>query len=328
MIRMKARLDKNEMPFLPPDVVLNSMKDSITNLNRYTPQEEVDGLTHLLAEYNNISPEAIFLSPGSDIIIKEFIFLHSTIDQIIIPDPAFIIIENSVEKTPSSILKVKLSAPNFHFPYDYLISEIEKPTLIVLDNPNNPTGKLIIDKKGIEDLLNNDNITLLIDEAYFEFSKYTVIDLIDTYPNLAILRTLSKSFGLAGSGIGYLIAGEKLRKKFKGLEIMLPYPSVTAASAALIHRDYIEEYRDLIKREKQKILKKCDHLNITAYPSSTNFVLINTEIPDIAKSLAERNILVYDASNYFTFGFIRVSIGLEKENEYFLETLEKIVQTQ
>ncbi|MBD3211940.1 MAG: aminotransferase class I/II-fold pyridoxal phosphate-dependent enzyme [Candidatus Lokiarchaeota archaeon] len=323
---MKARLDKNEMPFLPPNIVINAVKKSIAKLNRYTSQEYVDELTHLLANYNDISPETIFLSPGSDIIIKEFVFLHSTVDQIIIPDPAFIIIENSVEKTPSSILKVKLSAPDFRFPYKYLVSEIDKPTLIVVDNPNNPTGKLIIEKEGIKKLLNNDNITLLVDEAYFEFSKYTVIDLIETYPNLAILRTLSKSFGLAGSGIGYLITGEKLREKFKGLEIMLPYPSVIAASAALKHRDYIEEYRDLIQREKQKILEKCEQLNVTAYPSNTNFVLINTEIPNIVNTLAKQNVFVYDASNYFASGYIRASIGLKKENDYFLKILEKVVQ--
>jgi histidinol-phosphate aminotransferase len=125
-----------------------------------------------------------------------------------------------------------------------------------------------------------------------------------------------------------LITGEKLREKFKGLEIMLPYPSVIAASAALKHRDYIEEYSDLIQREKQKILEKCDQLNVTAYPSNTNFVLINTEIPNIVNTLAKQNVFVYDASNDFASGYIRASIGLEKENDYFLKILEKVVQAQ
>jgi len=322
---MKAQLDKNEMPESPPDTILNAIKNSIKYINRYTPQKKVDNLKTLLAEYNNINKEYFFLSPGSDILIKEFIFLHSNIEQIIIPDPTFIIIENAVGKTSSSILKVKLSAPEFQFPHQQVLSEIDKSTLVVIDNPNNPTGKIIIDKEGIEQLLNNQNVILLIDEAYFEFSRQTVIELIEKYPNFAILRTLSKSFGLAGSGIGYMIASKDIMKRFSGLEIMLPYPSVIAAIAALKNRNYLDEYINSMQKEKEKMLERVNQLNIDVYPSKTNFLLMGTDQPDIAKKLAEKEIYVYDASNYLSPGYIRVTIGNKKENAYFLDVLENIL---
>lgn len=325
---MKVYLDKNEMPHTPPEYILNSIRESIKHINRYTPQKRVDTLRNFLAEYNEIDKKYFFLSPGSDILIKEFVFLYSKIDQIIIPDPTFIIIDNAVEKTTSSILKIKLSPPDFKFPYNFISSELEEPTLIILDNPNNPTGKLIIDTNGIKKLLQHENVFVLIDEAYYEFSKKTAIKLIEKYPNLAILRTLSKSFGLAGSGIGYMIAGEKIIEKFRGLEIMLPYPSVVAAISALKNTDYLKDYLKEIETEKKRIYKKLSELSIEIYSSKTNFLLINTRIPDIIKKLTEKGVYVYDASNYFSSGYLRVTIGTEKENNYFIHVLENIINNK
>ncbi|MFO7796053.1 MAG: pyridoxal phosphate-dependent aminotransferase [Promethearchaeati archaeon] len=321
---MKVYLDKNEMPYPPPKNIINSVKECLKNINRYTPQEKVDELTALLANYNNIDEDRLFLSPGSDLLLKEFIFLYSNIEQIIIPDPTFIIIENAVEKLSTSVLKVKLSAPDFKFPVKFIKFELKQPTLIIIDNPNNPTGQLIINQKEVESLLQNKEVFLLIDEAYYEFSKQTVINLTEKYPNLAVMRTLSKSFGLAGSGIGYMVAGTEIRKKFNGLEIMLPYPSVIAATSALKNLDYLNEYINLMEKEKQRLIEQIRKFGFETYSSKTNFLLINTGIPNIAEKLANNKVYVYDASNYFSSGYIRVTISTEEENNYFLDVLEKI----
>ena len=278
---MKVRLNMNEMYKAPPKNVITSVKESIDQINRYTPQKEVDILIEHLSSYTKVPHESIILSSGSDLLIKEFIYLFSSNRQIIIADPTFVVINNSAQNTDAPLLKIKLNEPNYQISIESLINELEKPSLVVFDNPNNPTGSLILTQDVIETILEDQNVILLIDEAYYEFSKVGYVELIDNYPNLAVLRTLSKSFGLAGSGIGYLIAGDLIQKRFQGLEIMLPYPSVIAGIKALEHKEYMDDYIKDVEAEKRRITKIALELGIIVYPSHTNFLLMKTETHNI-----------------------------------------------
>jgi len=200
---------------------------------------------------------------------------------------------------------------------------------MVIDNPNNPTGNLLLDEKDVKILLENENVILLVDEAYFEFSKVGFADLIKDYPNLAISRTLSKSFGLAGSGIGYLIAGELAQQRFSGLEIMLPYPSIIAGIQALNNRNYMAEFINEVNQEKQRVMNSLSELGITVYPSYTNFLLIKTNIQDLSLKLEEKGIFVSNLSHYsLSSEFIRVSIGSKIENNTFIEIIKELIRSQ
>ncbi len=322
---MKIRLNMNEMYKSPPKDIINSVKESINQINRYTPQKKVDLLVEYLSQYVKVPHESIILSSGSDLLIKEFIFLFSNNRQIVIADPTFGVITNSAQNTDSALLKIKLNEPNYQIPIESLVDELQTPSLIVFDNPNNPTGSLILTQKDIETILEHENIILLLDEAYYEFSNVSYVELINDYPNLAVLRTLSKSFGLAGSGIGYLIAGDLIRKKFQGLETMLPYPSVIAGIKALEYKNYMDDYIKEVETEKRRLIKCLLDLGITVYPSHTNFLLIKTELHNISERLAEREILVHDASNQLGSKYFRVTIGSRKENDLFLGTLKNII---
>ncbi|TXT58100.1 MAG: putative Histidinol-phosphate aminotransferase [Promethearchaeota archaeon] len=321
---MKIRLDKNEMPNAPSEIIIDAVKASINHIHRYTPQEKVNELLGLLSNYTNIPEDYLYLNFGSDILIKEFILLFSKNREIIFPDPCFFLIENTALKTKSEILKVKLKPPNFSFPSLIIEERIKKPTLIIVDNPNNPTGKLIIEEKGVKTLLENDQVIMLIDEAYFEFSGHSFLELIKNYPNLGICRTFSKTFGLAASGIGYLIMGRKIQEKFEGLDIMLPYPSVIAAIEALKHRYYMEEYVKMIKNEKERVSDELKKLGFTVYSSATNFLLVKTDRPDLVTELLKHNIFVKDVSNYFPRNHIRITISSKSENSQFLDALKQI----
>ncbi|MFW9901927.1 MAG: pyridoxal phosphate-dependent aminotransferase [Candidatus Thorarchaeota archaeon] len=322
---MKVRLNMNEMYKSPPKDIIDSVKESIDQINRYTPQEEVNLLVENLSHYTKVPCESIFLSPGSDLLIKEFIFLFSGNRQIIIPDPTFIVINNAAQNADSPILKIKLNEPNFKISIEAFIDDLITPSLIVFDNPNNPTGNLIITQKDIETILQNENVILLIDEAYFEFSKVSYIDLVNNYPNLAILRTLSKSFGLAGSGIGYLIAGDIIRKRFHGLDIMLPYPSVVAGIKALESQNYMDDYINEVESEKKRITNIALNLGISVYSSYTNFLLMKTEFKDISEKLSQQGILVHDTSIQLGPEYFRVTIGSKEENDFFLDALKDII---
>ncbi len=322
---MMIKLNMNEMYKAPPKEVIFHAKKSIDLINRYTPQEEVDTLLDELSIYANAPQESIVLSSGSDLLIKEFIFLFSNNRKIIIAEPTFIIINNSAQNADSPLIKIRLNEPNFKLPLEPLLNELKTPSLIVFDNPNNPTGNLILTKSDIESILEYEDVILLIDEAYFEFSKVSFVDLVKTYPNLAILRTLSKSFGLAGSGIGYLIAGDLIRKKFQGLEIMLPYPSVIAGIKALEYQNYMVDYVKGVENEKKKIIDFVTNLGINVYPSFTNFLLMKTKIQRIFEKLAEQGVLVHNVSAQLGSEYFRVTIGSKNENNIFLDSLKNII---
>lgn len=324
---MKIKLNLNEMYKSPPKEIINPVKESINRINRYTPQKEVDILIEELSRYTNVPQESIILSSGSDLIIKEFIFLFSNNRQIIIAEPTFVVINNSAQNADSSLIKIRLNEPDFKISLESLNNELNTPSLVVFDNPNNPTGSLIITENDIKSILEYENVILLIDEAYYEFSRVSFIELINDYPNLAILRTLSKSFGLAGSGIGYLIAGDLIRKKFQGLEIMLPYPSVVAGIEALRNQKYMIDYANEVETEKRRIINIVSGLGIVIYRSYTNFLLMKTKIKNISERLAEQGILVHDASNQLSPGYFRVTIGSKKENDYFLNALKNIISS-
>ncbi|MGV9202578.1 MAG: pyridoxal phosphate-dependent aminotransferase [Promethearchaeia archaeon] len=321
----KIRLNLSENPNPPPRKVRDQMKKVIDEINRYTPQEKVGTLKTELADYTHIAKESIFLSSASDIILKEFIFLVGQQRKIITVDPTFFLIKNAINKMNSEALFVRLREPDFNIKIDPLISEMKKPTLVLFDNPNNPTGNLIIAEEQLIKLLEVPDVICLVDEAYFEFSEITFRHLLEDYPNLAILRTVSKSFGLAGDGIGYLLMGKQIKEIFDGLQVKLPHPGVIGSIIALRNPEYMEKYILKIKREKQKMEEAFSSLALKAFPSYTNFFLVKTQQLDIAHKLAKRNILVSDVSSQLGEGYIRVSIGNPDENEQFLRTIKKIV---
>lgn len=321
----KIRLDLSEMSIPPPLNIRNKMKDTIDNINRYTPQEEVDILKKLLSDYANVNEKNLFLSSASDIILKEFIFLIGQNRKIISLDPTFILIKNAIQKVNSDSLFFRLREPKFQLKIEPLINELDKPTLLIFDNPNNPTGSLVIGEEELKKLLDLENTICLVDEAYFEFSNTNFGHLINKYPNLAVLRTVSKSFALAGDGIGYLLMGKKIKKRFEGLEIKLPHPGVIGATYALQNRDYMEKYVRKVKKERDRMYKKLSNLKLEVFPSQTNFLLLKTNHHNIVQQLAQKDIFVSDVSAHLGSGYIRVSIGNADENEAFLKQLKKIV---
>lgn len=321
---MLVRLDRNEMSIKLPREITDPIKESIEFLNRYTPQSKVDELLSLLSTYTNSPKNSIILSSASDILLKEFIYLFSKNRQIILADPSFFLINATCRKIYSSILKVRLKEPEFKFSIGPLIDELKKPTLIILDNPNNPTGNIVLDKNEVKLILENENVIFLVDEAYFEFSNVSYANLIADYPNLAILRTLSKGFGLSGLGVGYIIGGETVQKRFLGINTMLPYLNVVAGISALKNKNYAIVYIEEVEKEKNRIRSVALKLDISVFKSYSNFLLMKTKIPNISKKLTEQGVLVLDVSKQLGSEYFRVTIGTRKENDYFLGALEKI----
>ena len=323
------RLNRNENPYPPLEKIIEAAKKGLTNLNRYPDTEDIDNLRRMLSVYTNVKENNLFLGSGFYSLIMQVINLFSRKGKIVTVDPTLSFPTRTMYDLETKLLKIKICEPLFSLPITPLINELKDADLVFIDNPNNPTGSLLLYGGSVDDLCNSTDGVVLIDEAYYEFSHFSVVDIVKDHGNLAVIRTMSKAFGLAGLRIGYMIAGETVAKKFsnKTLPFTLSKPSVYAAIEALKDTDYMSENVELILKERERVREEASQIGVKAYQSNTNFLLMRTSIPYISRKLREFGIMVADLSGHLPPEFIRVSIGTREENDALLDALRKLVES-
>ena len=327
MLNRPIKLNMNEMPYPPPSGVFESALKELSNLNRYAEVEDMELLRDLLAVYSDVKKENIVLSPGSDILLRELIHSFSKDRKVVTVSPSFFPIVESAKRFSMKWVSIKLSPSTFDLNPDILMAQLNVPSLVIIDNPNNPTGRLLLDRGMVESITKMTDTLLVIDEAYYEFSGVTFADMVNDHANLAITRTMDKSFGLAGARIGYTIAGKAFLDGINSFYPFLSRFSLSAAVEALREPDYMRENVHKVIEERERVCKALEKSGALVYSSDANFLLVRTEIPDLKGRLEEMGILIFDLSNQLPPGFVRVSIGKREENDAFLSGYKKIYET-
>jgi len=207
---------------------------------------------------------------------------------------------------------------------DLLLNALAEPSLVIIDNPNNPTGRTLLDRQAVETLIDNTDALLVIDEAYYEFSGVTFADMVQNCPDLAITRTMDKAFSLAGARVGYAVAGNTFLDALSSFYAFLPQSSLSAAIEALENPGYMRRNVQRVIEERERVWRALNELGAHVHQSTTNFLLVRTEIPDAVSEFREIGILVSDLSNQLPPGFIRVSIGTPEENDAFISAYLRI----
>jgi len=207
----------------------------------------------------------------------------------------------------------------------------KKTDILYLDTPNNPTG-FQFPRKDLEKLIREFDGLIIIDEAYVEFSDYSVIEMTKKNNNLIVLRTLSKSFGLAGLRIGYFVANKKITDTFTRV-IQYPYPLNTLAIEigimALRQSKYFTDVGELVKKERSRIISNLQQMKIfKVFDSKANFVLFATggSGQRIHKALIEQGISIKNLGKIGSHeGCLRVTIGSEDMNSRFLTAIRDLL---
>ncbi|MCE4614266.1 MAG: histidinol-phosphate aminotransferase family protein [Desulfurococcales archaeon] len=319
------RLDFNENPHPPPRIVVEEARRGLSEVTRYCEVKYLEELKLLIGEYTNIPRDRIIVSPGSDIILREIIHTFSVNRKVIMLNPSFFPALECARRHSRKILKFQVTPPDFKLNAEILMKEIKEPSLVIIDNPNNPTGMEFLNHDLVIKLLDNKNTMLVIDEAYYEFSRKTFSGLISNYSNLAITRTLDKGFSLAGLRIGFLLAGDMFKEGLSDFATILPRPSVYAAIAALKNREYVRENVERIISERERLISELKELGVEAYPSATNFILIRSDILGLSEKLRIKGIAIKDLSSEWIPGYYRVSIGLPEENDFLVKSLKELL---
>jgi histidinol-phosphate aminotransferase len=199
----------------------------------------------------------------------------------------------------------------------------KKPSLTFITTPNNPTGSAVSIAE-IEELAESVPGLLVVDEAYAEFSDETsAVSLIAKYPNVVVIRTMSKAFSFAGARVGYLVADPAVVRAM--FLVRLPYhlSSITQAAAevALEHQDELLANVDRLITAREKLRISLEALGLTVTPSKANFLLFSGfDIPasELWQKLLDKGVLIRDVG---LSAHLRVTVGSEAENELFIQAL-------
>lgn len=311
----------------------NIVKDALANFstkNQFQCYPEYGNVEEMIADYVGVDRQEILITNGSDQGI-DLIFRSFTNpgDEVIIPSPSFAMFYQCAELCDNKLITPMYDSNDGSFPLTDVLNAINPKTkLVVICNPNNPTGNLV-DLDSIEQILIKAEYNIvLVDEAYFEYSKLTASRLTQKYSNLVITRTFSKAFGLAALRIGYIIANCKIIEELK--KVRGPYDinmaSVIAAQAVLNNtaplNSYIDEVMNISKPKIEKFFNDC---GIFYYPSNSDFILFKPQSADIVfESLKKQGFLLRPRKGFGFDDTLRLTFGTDKQTEEFIATYKAI----
>jgi histidinol-phosphate aminotransferase len=327
------KLDLNENPLGASPLAISAGQQAMLNCHRY-PDNHGFSLKRSLSAHFNILPENITLGNGSESLLE--LIVKNTLGPLnsaVIPNFCFTGISKILKRANIS-LKIAKNSPSYLSAVSLLDAIEPMTTIVFIVNPNNPTGSYM-NKLELLYLLKHlpQNIHVVIDEAYAEYIETDdyphSIQLLTHHPNLIILRTFSKIYGLAGLRLGYAISGIKIADSLNlsSLPFRVNAVALAAAEASLKDQNHINLTRLVNRQGYFQLSKGLQNLGLKVLPSYTNFLCVDLKLPSwpIYQQLLLNGISVRPLNDYNLSNFLRVSIGTDKQNQFFLRTLEKIL---
>ncbi len=292
---------------------------------------DVENLSTAIATYCGVAPSAVLSTNGSDQAIDLCLraFLNPG-DTMLVARPEFAIFGHTAGLLEATVRGVPFG-PDLEFPYDAFAEALtSRPDLIVFINPNNPTGTPV-DLSFVEKVAGMwPDVPVLVDEAYYEFTGVTAVPLLETYPNIIVLRTFSKAFAMAGLRLGYIVAnpdviGElaKIRNPFD-INALAAFAGQVQLSQPADMRAYVEQLTTVVKPWTVDFFQQ---RRVPIWPGAANFVLVRPADCDATiAALRDAGILVRRMGGTLT-GTFRMSIGTQSEMAHVLDVYESIMET-
>ncbi len=326
--RNKLRLDFNENTVGASPRVIDFLQRYLTaaDLSMYP---EYENALEDLALHFGASVEELVMTNGTDEAIHCLMgtFVEPG-QEVIILKPSYAMYRFYAQLAGAIVRELDYVPGTLAFPFEELMAQIHPATrAILISNPNNPTGTGI-DLRSIEKILEKaPNAAVLIDEAYYEFSGITALQLIPRYPNLFVSRTFSKTYGLAGMRCGCLFSQAANMAHVRKAQSPYSVNSIAAMAARIAVQDqkFVEDYVLEVLTARELLYVGLENLNIPYIRSQANFVLFQAgeRCIEIRDELRNRGVLVRDRS-YEIPGCIRVTVGTRDQIRRFLDELERL----
>ncbi|MDQ5920550.1 MAG: histidinol-phosphate aminotransferase [Pseudomonadota bacterium] len=317
------QLDANESPFSPYAYQIKT----VSKFNRYPNSQPISVISRMAAIYG-VNTDQVLIGRGMDEIIDLLVrvFCIPYKDKIVYTPPTFGYYRVAADIAGVGTVEVPLDE-QFNLDVDGLLNLCNLVKIVFLCTPNNPTGN-IVDITVIEKIAKNlPHSIIAVDEAYLEFAEtVSATSLLNKYPNLVVMRTLSKAYACAGVRVGALIAHPAIIRLVS--KILPPYPIPTPCSEIIAQAlspfgiDLANSQIKLLKQERTRMYELFSRLpDIIVYPSQANFLLLKlVDASVVYKDLLSRGIIVRNRSRDIS-NTLRISIGTPKENNLVLAAL-------
>jgi len=334
------RLDANEAPALLSSSARARLAEvaAQTNFERY-PDASVEKLRHALARHSGVSPEEVLVGVGSDELIA---LLLSALSQpragtdtpvVMTTTPTFVMYAMSARLRGQRVLELPLGSD-----WDLSVSGVQaaarvaEPSIVFIASPNTPTGNKVSLERLVTLIEALPRSLVVVDEAYVDYADSNQIELYRRYPNVAMLRTLSK-VGFAGLRVGWLIAAPELVRELDKFRPPYNMCSLSQELASVVVTELASEIRCIVESvvaERARMTAAIDALRgFEVTPSQANFLWVRTDQPAqlVFENLKTRGILVrsFHARGGRLSNQLRVTIGLPSENDALLAALEALV---
>ncbi len=326
------KMDANENEWgLPEDIraaIARGMKDF--PFQRY-PDSDSTKLRKLLCDYTRVPGKNLMVGNGSDELINYVVNIFiGPGDKTVIPQPTFSMYGFFVSLAGGVVAELDTHA-GFNIDIHQITETAsrEKAKIVFLCNPNNPTGT-VLSPGQIKEVIEESPGIVVVDEAYYEFYGRTVIDWIQRYDNLIVLRTLSKAMAIGGLRVGYLAAGDRIMEYLSRVKV--PYNvgsfSQNAACIVLENRESIDKWLDTFIKAREDFINSLSCIEvITVFPTQGNFVLLRMkEAHRVWSKLLERGILTRKFGRGVLEDCLRVTVCPPGQNRVFIRELKECIR--
>ena len=335
-IPAEVMISANENPCDVPLEVRREVEHAVRKLplNRY-PDPLANDLRDLIAEANGLDRDQVIIGNGGDELLFNLALAWGGPGRTFLNfPPTFSVYRNNAQLTNTAVVDIPRK-PDFTLDEDAIIERLSRGDIdyAIVCSPNNPSGNLAANE-FVKRMCQASDALVMVDEAYFEFSRFTARPLLDQFENLVILRTFSKAFSLAGARLGYLLGSERVVNEFKKVRQPYSVDAVSQAAACVIyeHRAVFEKGIDQIIEERARLLVELGAMDgVEAFPSDSNYILFRLadriDAGAVWQRLLDGGILIRDFSRSPGLeGCMRVSVGLPEENTRFLEGLNTCLE--
>ena len=323
------KLNTNESPYPPSPKVIDLMTHETIDRLRLYPDPNSKKLKNTIANYYGVTGDQVFVGNGSDEVLGLlFMAFFQQEKPLLFPDISY-------SFYPVYCKLFGITAQTIPLRDDYTISFADYPTSnggIIFPNPNAPTaiGKPLAE---IETLLQkNTESVVVVDEAYVDFGAETAIALVDKYPNLLVVQTLSKSRSLAGMRVGFAVGNKELidaLDRVKNSFNSYPLDRIAEAATIVAFEDdtYFKQCRDKIIATREWTISELEKLGFNILPSQANFVFaepVGKNAADVAQYLRDQKILVRYFNKPRINQFLRITIGTDEQMQTLIAALKKL----
>ncbi|MEM3377908.1 MAG: threonine-phosphate decarboxylase CobD [Candidatus Bathyarchaeia archaeon] len=329
----------NINPLGPSPKAIKAIRDNLGLIPSYPDPDSTALRDAIASSIKGISRENVICGNGS----IELIYLFADVfmskgDVALIPVPTFGEYEKAVKRTGAQPKLVKLS-PSFKVEPSLFTREMKSAKAVFLCNPNNPTG-ILTPQATIAEIIEealSENVLVFLDEDFIEFvdeeKRFSFVAEIKRYPNLFVLRSFTKFFGLTGLRVGYGVANEEVIRVLSAAKAPWNVNCLAqvAAAAALQDMEHMRKSNRLIKRERKFLARELSRISVLkVYPADANFLFIDVRQSGLtAAQLKEKilrySVLIRDCTSFAGIDeyYIRIAVKTRRENEKMLEALKK-----